>query len=44
MWLVTNIIEVIYYSISYSSKESFNFNLVIVTFEKKIVIVLVIVN
>ena len=36
MWLVTNIIEVISYSISYSSKESFNFSLVIVTFEKNI--------
>ena len=35
MWLITNIVEA---SISYSSKESINFNLVIVivTFEKNI--------
>ena len=46
MWLITNIIEAIQFSISYSSKESFNFILVIVivTFKKILVIVLVIVN
>ena len=38
MWLIINIIEAIKFSINYSSKESFNFSLVvvIVTFEENI--------